>query len=346
MKSWTTRALMLALAMTGATVLADDATPKYAVTNTFKIGGEGGWDYGVVDPDTHYLYYTRGTHTQVIDTTNGSVVADLPKCGAHGVALVLDLNKGFTSDGKANTVTMFDLKKNEVMSTIPTGKNPDAIIYDPFSKKVFAMDGGSNDITVIDPSAAAVNLMVVAHIPVDGKPEFAASDEAGHVYVNIEDKNEIQVIDTKSMTVEKTWKLEAEGPTGLAIDLAGHHLFAGCDDKMVIVDYTTGKTVATPAIGPGVDACAFDPETREAFASCGGEDGSEGTLAVIKETSPGKFETVQHLTTRPGARTLALDPTTHTVYLASAEMLPKEAGAKRPKSKPDTFAILVVSQSK
>ena len=155
MKNWTTRALVLAMAVTGATVLADDAKPNYSLTNTLKIGGEGGWDYAIVDPATHYLYTSRGSHTQVIDTASGKLVADLPKCGAHGIALVADLNKGFTSDGRANTVTVFDMQKNQVLYTVPTGKNPDAIIYDPASKKVFAMDGGSNDVTVIDTTAAA-----------------------------------------------------------------------------------------------------------------------------------------------------------------------------------------------
>jgi type II secretion system protein G len=316
-----------------------DIKTNYSITNTFNIGGEGGWDYAIIDPSTHYLYTTRGTHAQVIDTATGKVIADLPKCGAHGIALVPDQNKGFTSDGKANTVTAFDLKSNAILYTVPAGKNPDCIIYDPASKKLFAFDGGSNDATAIDP-AAAQNLAVVAHLPLDGKPEFAAADGAGHVYVNIENKNEIQDIDTKSMTVDHTWKIDGDGPTGLAIDTEHHRLFSGTDGKLFIVDYTTGKTVATVPIGNGVDACAYDPATQEAFASCG----EDGTLAIIKETSPGKFETVQTVTTKPGARTMALDASTHTVYLNFAAMLPKEAGAKRPKMKPDTFAVLVVGQ--
>jgi DNA-binding beta-propeller fold protein YncE len=323
-----------------ALVHADDTKPGYSLTNSFKIGGDGGWDYAIVDPVTHNLYTSRGTHTQVIDTSTGKVIADLPKCGAHGIALVPELNKGFTSDGRADTVTAFDLKTNAVLYTVPTGHNPDCIIYDTASKRVFAFDGRSNDATVIDPAATAP-LAVVAHIPLDGKPEFAAADGRGHVYVNIENKNEIQDIDTKSMTVDHTWKIDGQGPTGLAIDPAGHHLFAGCDGKMVIVDYTTGKTIATPAVGDGVDACGFDPGTGEAFASAG-----DGTLSVIRETAPGKFETVQTVTTKPGARTMALDTSTHKIYLACAEMLPKAEGEKRAKMKPDTFSILVVTQVK
>jgi DNA-binding beta-propeller fold protein YncE len=338
MKTRTIAALLLAACASLA--FADDAKPSYSVTDTLKIGGDGGWDYAVVDPETHYFYTTRGGHTQVIDTATGKLVADLPKCGAHGIALVPDLNKGFTSDGKANTATAFDLKTNTVLYTVPTGKNPDAIIYDPASKKVFAFDGASSDATVIDPAAPAATA-VVAHIPLDGKPEFSAADGTGHVFVNIENKNEIVDIDSKSMTVANTWKIDGEGPSGLAIDVAGHHLFAVTDGKMVVVDYTTGKTIATPAIGDGPDAAAFDPGTGLAFASC-----SDGTLCIVKETSPGKFETVQTVETKKGARTMALDPSTHTVYLSTAEFLPKAEGEKRPKVKPDTYGVLVVSPGK
>jgi DNA-binding beta-propeller fold protein YncE len=341
MKTRTLCSLCFAVAITGATIaIADDAKPNYVVTDTLKIGGDGGWDYAVVDPATHYFYTTRGGHTQVIDTAAGTLVADLPKCGAHGIALIPDLNKGFTSDGKANTATAFDMKTNTVLYTVPTGKNPDAIIYDPASKRVFAMDGGSSDITLIDP-AAPQGTAITGHIPLDGKPEFAQADGTGHVFVNIEDKNEIVDIDSKSMTIAHTWKIDGESPSGLAIDVAGHHLFAGCDSKMVVVDYTTGKTIATPAIGDGVDACGFDPDLGLAFASCG-----DGTLSVIKETSPGKFETVQTVQTKKGARTMALDPSTHTVYLSTAEFLPKAEGEKRAKVKPDTYGVLVVSPGK
>jgi YVTN family beta-propeller protein len=318
---------------------ADDTKPTYKVTNTLKIGGDGGWDYAIVDPATHVLYTSRGNHMQVIDTAKGTVIADVPKCAAHGIALVPDLNKGFTSDGRSNTVTAFDLKTNAVLYTVPTGQNPDCIIYDPASKKVFAFDGRSSDVTVIDPAAKA-EMAVAARIPLEGKPEFAAADGTGHVYDCLEDKSEIIDIDTQSMTVVHTWKIEgAEGPSGLAIDVAHHHLFAGCDGKMAIIDTTTGKTIATPTIGDGVDACAFNPTTGEAFASCG-----DGTLTVIKETSPGKFEPVETVETAKGARTLALDAGTNTIYLAAAEYEPKAEGERRPKIKPGTFKVLVVTK--
>jgi DNA-binding beta-propeller fold protein YncE len=342
MKKWTTRVLLFAIGFSGAShAYADDAKPTYKVTNTFQIGGEGGWDYSIVDPATHLLYTSRGNHTQVIDTTTGKVVADMPKCGAHGIALVPDLNKGFTSDGRANTVTAFDLKTHAVLYTVPTGQNPDCIIYDPSSKKIFAFDGRSNDVTVIDPAAPAA-AAVSAHIPLDGKPEFAVADGTGHVYDCLENKSEIVDIDTRSMTVVNTWKLDgAESPSGLAIDIEHHHLFAGCEGKMAVVDTSTGKTIATPAIGAGVDACGFDPKTGEAFASCG-----DGTLTVIRETAPGKIEPVQTVQTARGARTMALDVDTDTIYLATADFEPRKEGERRPKMKADTFKILVVTQAK
>jgi DNA-binding beta-propeller fold protein YncE len=333
---------LLALGIGTATLArGDDAHPAFSITNTFAIGGEGGWDYLVADPATHLLYVTRTTHLQVIDSATGTVTADLPNCGAHGVALVPRLGKGFTSDGKADTVTAFDLKTNAVLYTLPAGHNPDCIIYDSSSKKVLAFDGKSSDVTVIAPDARTPNLAVTGHIPLDGKPEFAASDTHGQVYVNIADKNEIQEISTRTMTVTSTWKIDAQSPSGLAIDIEHHHLFAGCDGKMAIVDTLTGKTLATPPIGDGVDACAYDPATGNAFASCG-----DGTLAVIRETSPGKFETVEAIKTKTSARTMALDPSTHTIYLPCGELLPKAEGERRPKIKPDSFSILVLSPVK
>ena len=257
---------------------------------------------------------------------------------AHGVVLIPEMNKGFTSDGPADTVTAFDLKTNKVLYTVPCGHNPDAIIFDRASKRVFAFDGQSNDATVISPAVEAP-LAVVARIPLDGKPEFAASDSAGRVYVNIEDKNEIEVIDPKSMTIRNTWKIDGKNPTGLAIDATTHHLFVGCEGKMIVLNGITGKTLSSPGIGEGVDACAFDPELKLAFASCG-----DGTLAVIKETAPERFETVQTIHTRPSARTMALDVNTHSIYLPFGEPMPLVAGEHRPRIKPGSFGIVVVSR--
>jgi DNA-binding beta-propeller fold protein YncE len=318
-------------------------SPNYQVTDTFKVGGDGRWDYVNVDPASHLLFVTRQTHTQIIREQTGVVVADLKDTpGAHGVAVASELNRGFVSDGKGNTVTVFDLKTFVVLDTVKTGQNPDSIIYDPASKMVFAFDGKSNDATVIDAAAAPDHSETKPAIALDGKPEFAAADGQGHVYVNIEDKSEVQVISTVTMKVTETWKIEGgQGPSGMAIDPTGHHLFCGCDDNqvMAVIDTQTGKTLGTVPIGKNVDACAFDPMTGEAFASCG-----DGTLTVVKETSPGKFEAVEVVKTRPGARTMGLDPVTDTIYLPTAEFDTPAADERRPNPKAGTFMIVVVSQ--
>jgi hypothetical protein len=332
----------------GPGVLADQAPAakpgEYQVQATWKLGGEGRWDYCIVDSASKLLYVTRSSHVQVVSTETGKIVADLPGAsGCHGVALAPDLNRGFISNGQGNSVTVFDLKEHKELGKVPTGQNPDAILFDPASKKVFAFDGKGKDATVIDAAAEPGPAAVSAHIPLDGKPEFAASDGKGHVYVNLEDKNSIVEIDSKAMKVTNTWKIDGgEEPSGLAIDVNNHLLFAGCggNDVMAIVDTQTGKTVGTAPIGKGVDACGFDPGTHEAFASCG-----DGTLTVVKETSSGKFEVAQKVQTRRGAKTMALDPATHTVYLPTAEF-PEGGGERRPTPKPDSFTIVVVAPVK
>jgi YVTN family beta-propeller protein len=320
---------------------AQPAAP-YAVTKTFPIGGEGRWDYLTVDPAAKLLYVPRQTHTQVISAETGKVIGDVKDTpGVHGCAVVPDLNRGFTSNGQAKSITIFDLKTIAPLGTTRAGDNPDAIVYEPFSKKIFAFNGRSKDATVIDASAAP-GAPAVATIPLGGKPEFAASDEAGHLYVNIEDTNSVAVIDTKTLKVSDTWKIDGgEEPSGMAIDIIHHRIFLGCGGNrvMAVIDTQTGKTVGTVPIGKGVDACAFDPGTGEAFASCG-----DGTLTVARETSPGKFEVVQTVQTRAGARTMGLDPTTHTIYLSTADFGAAAPGERRPPMKPNSFMILVVSR--
>jgi DNA-binding beta-propeller fold protein YncE len=310
----------------------------YSVAKTLPIGGEGRWDYILCDPQSKLLYVSRQTHTQIVEADSGKVVADLKETpGVHGVALVPELNRGFTSNGKSNSVTIFNLKTHAVLGTTPVGENPDAILYDPGSKKLFTFNGKSQDATVLDP-AADPGAKAVATIPLGDKPEFAASDGHGHVYVNLEGKASVVEIDTKAMKAANVWKIEGgEGPSGMALDAAHHRLFLGCDNEvMAVMDAQTGKTIATVPIGKGVDACGFDPGTGEAFASC------DGALTVARETAPGKFESVQTVTTRSGARTLALDPTTHTIYLPSAEMEEPKPGEKRPTAKAGSFMIVVV----
>jgi DNA-binding beta-propeller fold protein YncE len=295
---------------------------EYHVETAWKLGGEGRWDYCIVDSAAKLLYVTRQSHVQVVSTETGKVVADLSgTSGAHGVALAPDLNRGFISNGQGNSVTVFDLKEHKELGKVPAGQNPDAILFDPASKRVLAFDGKSKDVTVIDAAAEPGAGAVVAHIALEGKPEFAATDGAGHVYANLEDKSSIVAIDTKDMKVTDTWKIDGgEGPSGLAI-----------------VDTQTGKTLDTVPIGKGVDACGFDPATHEAFASCG-----DGTLTIVKEASADKFEVAQKLETRRGARTMALDPATHVVYLPTAEFA-EGGNERRPTPKPDSFTIVVVS---
>ncbi|HMB94856.1 MAG TPA: hypothetical protein VKK61_02330 [Tepidisphaeraceae bacterium] len=318
-----------------ALVLAEDQS-NYKVVRVMTIGGEGRWDYVTVDPATKLVYLSRQTHTQVIRET-GELVGDIADtAGVHGVALVPELNRGFTSNGRANSVSVFDLKTLHVLGTVATGNNPDCIIYDPASKTVIAFNGRGQSATVID-AAADPSTNAKSTIPLDGKPEFAASDEQGHVYVNIEDKSEVQVIDTKTMKVSETWKIEGgTEPSGLAIDPANRHLFAGCHNQvMAIIDVSNGKTVATVPIGSGVDACAFDPGTGEAFASCG-----DGTVTVVKEID-GKFQSTQTIKTRRGARTMGLDPTTHTLFLPTNISADENAP---PTTRPSgIFSIVVVA---
>jgi DNA-binding beta-propeller fold protein YncE len=316
----------------------------WSVVKTLHVGGDGRWDYVTIDPASKLLYVPRSTHTQIIKADTGEVVGDLKDtAGVHGVALVPDLNRGFTSNGRSNNVTVFDLKTMQPLGNVPTGQNPDAIMYDPASKRAIAFNGRSNDATVIvadgDPAAKET---VAATIPLGGKPESAVSDGAGHVYVNLEDKSSIAAIDTRSMKVTATWKIEGgEEPSGLALDVAHHRLFAGCggNQVMAVLDAESGKTLATLPIGKNVDYCAFDPGTGEAFASCG-----DGTLTVAKETAPGKFEVVQVVRTAPGARTMAIDPTTHTLYLPTAEFDKPAGGGGRPQTKPNSFMIVVVAR--
>lgn len=310
-------------------------------TTVWHVGGEGRWDLLAVDPAAKRLYVPRSTHMQVINTETGQVVGDLKDTpGIHGVAIVDHAHRGFTSNGKDGTVTVFDLKTLKVEGTVKAGQNPDAIIYDPGSKKVLCFNGRSNDVTVIDPKAEPEKA-AVGTIALGGKPELAASDDNGHVYVNLEDKSAVVVIDMKAMKVIDTWKIEGgEEPTGLAIDAKHHRLFAACSQVLAVLDAKTGKTVTTVPIAKGADGCEFDPGTSEVLVPSG-----DGILTVIKEASKDKFEVVQKVETKRGARSLVLDPTTHTVYLPTAEFQEAAAGG-RPAMKPDTFMIVVVAPSK
>ena len=321
--------------------LAFAAAPTYKVVSKIKIGGGVRWDYPFLDSANHRLYVSHGTQTEVIDTASDKLVGTIPGTnGVHGIAVANDLGKGYTSDGTDNDVTVFDLKTNAVQTKIKTGQNPDAIIYEPVTHRVFTFNGRSSDATAID---AKTGNVITASIPVGGKPEFAQIDGKGHIYVNIEDKNEIVEIDAKNALVSKRYSIApCDEPSGLAIDPKGR-LYSVCNNKtMIVSDPATGKVLATPAIGPAPDGVAFDD--GYAFSANGGD----GTITMVGETSPGKFEVVATIPTTRGARTIAADQKGHKLYLPAAEFGPptegKDGKKGRPQAIPDSFQILVVGR--
>lgn len=330
--------IVLMLMLVAALLAAQTSKPLYQQTAKWTIGGDGGWDYLTLDPDGNRLFVAHGTSILVIDLATGKQVGEIPATGAHGVALVPDKHLGFSSNGRAGTVTVFDSQTLKPQSDIKVGENPDAIIYDPHSKHVIVMNGRSKDLMAIDPAT----LKVDATIPLGGKLEFAVAD-AGHIYVNVEDTGEIASVDTKTWKADKRWKLTGcEEPSGLALDAKNGHLFAVCGNKqMVVVDTKTGSVIATLPTGDGTDAAGFDPTLKYAFASNG-----EGTLTVVRETKDGKYEVAGNVQTARGARTMALDPKSHKIYLATAEFGPPAEGQRRPSVKPGTFMILVYSPAK
>jgi DNA-binding beta-propeller fold protein YncE len=329
-----------AMTLAASSVLrAQVATPGYHVIHRINTGGEGGWDYVTVDPEGNRLFLSRGTHAMVIDLGRDSVVGDIPNtAGIHGVALAPELNRGFTSNGRDSSVTIFDYKTLAPIGVVKVpGRNPDAILYDPGTKRVFTFNGGTSNATAID----ATNGTVVGTVALGGAPETAVSDD-GKVYANIEDKSEIVVFDPKTLAVLARWPLApCEEPSGLAIDRVHQRLFAGCGNKtMAVVDMRTGKVVASPAVGAGVDAAGFDPATQLAFTSNG-----EGTITVVHEDTPDKYTVVETVPTQRGARTMAVNPKTHRLYTVTAEFGPTPAAtADRPRPRPPmipgTFVVL------
>jgi DNA-binding beta-propeller fold protein YncE len=324
-------------------VTAIAAASGYHVVQTWKVGGDGGWDYLKIDSQARRLYISRATRVLVIDADSGKSVGEIPDTpGVHGIALAPEFSKGFTSNGRENTVNVFDLTTLKVLNKIKVGARPDAIIYDPATKRVFTFNAGSQDATAID----AAKGEVVGSIPLGGKPEFAASDSKGTVFVNLEDKNQLFALDPDKLTVKQRWDLPGcEEPSGLAMDQKNRRLFVGCGNKtMPIVDADSGKILTTLPIGDGVDATAFDDATGLAFASCG-----EGVLTVVREESPDKFTVVENVPTQKGARTMALDSKTHNAYTVTAKFGPPPAPTAdqphpRPSQIPDTFVVLVVGK--
>jgi DNA-binding beta-propeller fold protein YncE len=318
------------------------AYASHHVAHEVKLSGNDGWDYLAVDGKDGKLFVSHGTRVEVLDTgklASAGIIPDTP--GVHGIAIAKDLGRGYVSAGAASTVVVFDLKTLARVAEIKTtGENPDAILYEPRSHRVFTFNGRGHNVTVIDASKNAV----VGTIALDAKPEFAVTDDSGNVFVNLEDKNSIAELDPQKLTVKAVWHLAAcDEPSGLAIDRAHHRLFSVCSNKiMEIVDATNGHSVARVPIGSGVDGAAFDPGAQLAFAS-----GGDGTLTIIKEETPDTYSVLETVQTRAGARTLAVDEKTHRVYLSTAERGPAPAPVagqprQRPSIVPDTFEVLVV----
>jgi len=333
--------LLLALALP-LTAHAADA-PKYHILRHMTVGGDGGWDYLTFDPAGHRLFIARSTRVMVVDVASGQLSAEIVNTpGVHGVALVPDAGQGYASNGRESTVTVFDLKDLHEIARIKVGDAPDAIVYDPISKRVFTFNAKSKDTTAIDVATGKV----AGTIPLGGKPEFSVSDGKGHMYVNNEDKSEIVEFDPQALKETHRWKLTGcESPSGLAMDRKNRRLFAGCDNKkMAVMNADTGAVITTLAIGAGVDANAFDPETMLAFSSNG-----EGNLTVVHEDSPDKFTVVETVPTEKGARTMALDPETHKVYLVTAKFGPApaptaDAPHPRPSILPNSFEVIELGQ--
>ena len=311
---------------------------NFAVHQSFSIKSAGGWDYLTVYGNK--LYVSHGTQVNILDKSTGDSIGFIPNTtGVHGIAFDPIHQLGFTSNGRLNNVFAFNIITNEIKATIATGENPDAIMYDPFSKTIITCNGRSKDLSFID----ANTLQVIATVAVGGKPETAVSNEAGKIFVNVEDKNEIVVIDAKTFVVEAHWSIAPiESPTGLAIDIATKRLFAGGEKLLGVINAETGKMVTTIGIGDGCDGVAFDNKSKLIFTSNG-----EGTMSIIKEVDANHFSLVENITTAKGARTIAIDEATHKIYLPTADFEPLPSDAKpntRPKMIPGSFKILVANK--
>ncbi len=315
----------------------------YHVVKKIAVGGEGGWDYITFDARSHRLFASHGTKVVVMSTDSDKVIGEIPKTeGVHGIAVANEFGRCFVSNGRASTVSIVDLKTLKLIDTISVGKNPDAILYDPFSRRVFVFNGRSNDATILDAKKGTI----ISTLPLGGKPEYSVTDGKGHVFVNIEDKSEIVAIDAKEMKILSRWPIKpGEEPSGLAIDVKNNRLFSVCSNKlMVILNADNGTVIASLPIGDRTDGCAFDWQTGLAFSANG-----EGTITVVHEESPLKFSVLETVKTQVGGRTITVDPATHTVYIPTAEFGPvpsptQEHPHPRPAILPNTFVILKIQK--
>ena len=324
---------------------AQTKSSEYKMANKFHLEGDGGWDYLTVDETAGRIFVSHSSVVQVLDEKDGTLLGTIPDTkGVHGIAIAYDLNKAFISNGRDSSVTIIDLPSLSFITKVAvTGQNPDAILYDPFSHKVFVYNGRTANATVID----GVTNKVVATIKLDGKPENSVSDGKGKVYVNIEDKNEIAVINSTTNKVDQTWSIApGEEASGMALDNENHRLFAVCSNKlMVIVDANSGKVITALPIGDGSDGAAFDPVLKRAYSSNG-----EGTLTVVQEVGPDEFIILETVPTLRGARTITIDKKTHHIFMSTAEYEAVDATSgdsnRRPSVKPGTFMVLDVAPVK
>ena len=308
---------------------------SYNIINRIHLDGDGGWDYLTMDDAAGLLYVSHGTVVQVVDVKTSKVIATIDDTkGVHGIAIASEFGKGYISCGKDSTVVVFDIKTYKTLNRVKVnGSNPDAILYDPFSKNVFAFNGRSKNVTVID----AKSDKVTGSIPVEGKPEFAATDEKGKVYVNIEDKNKLCVINSQTLKVENSWPVApVDEPSGLAIDNVSHRLFTVSDSHLAVIDAKTGTVIASLTIGNRVDGVAFDTGLKRAYSANG-----EGTMTVVGEVN-GTYKVIENVTTQKGARTIAVDSKTHHIYLPTAEFREGESD-KRRAMVPGTFMVLEIA---
>lgn len=330
MKNISTQCKCLFFTLLLGSLVSSAQNNSFRVQKIIELGGEGGWDYPTIDPATHRLYIARSNRVMVVDAVSGKILAEVPGTeGVHGIAIVPDAGRGFASDGRSDTVTVFDLKSLSPVSSIPVGGIPDAIIFDPSSRRVLTFNARTHDATVIDPDA----LKVTGTVPLGGKPEFAVPDGNGGMYVNIEDRKEVAHFDILKSVLLHKWPIAGcEDPTGLSFDRPHARLFIGCsNEKLAVMDSQSGRVTASLPIGAGVDGTAFDPGLQVVFASTG-----SGILSIIHEDSPDKFSKIDDLATAPGARTMTLDPATHTVYLVTGKPLKDQSSGQ--------FRLLVVSR--
>jgi DNA-binding beta-propeller fold protein YncE len=324
-------------------LLAQTTTKGYCVVDSLVLGGEGGWDYCAIDTTVNRLYISRGMRVQVIDLAQKSIIGEIPHTiGVHGIALVSSEQKGYISNGRDSSVTIFSTKTLETIKVIKIdARNPDAILYEPITKRIFTFNGGSSSSTAIDIRTDSV----VGEILLGGKPEFAVTDNT-HIFVNIEDKNMLVDFDARNLQIVKSWSITpGEEPSGLAIDKAHHRLFSVCSNRLMIVsDLEKGNVVTSVPIGSGPDGAAFDDKSQTVFSSNG-----QGTLTVVQEINPDEYSVLQNAVTRRGARTLALDPKTHRIYMVTGKYRPPPAATEenphpRPAIEPGSVTLYVLNK--